>query len=64
MYQIMTNVMVKAGLNRKFIKKSDLIQAMKNTACPKPKFIRSPNLSENRTCPKTECSEVWIEHTT
>ena len=60
----MTNVVVKTCLNRKFIKNSDLIQAMKNTACPKPKFIRRPNLSESRICPKTECSEVWIEHTT
>ena len=56
--------MLKTCLKRKYIKNSNLIQAMKNSACPKPKFIRRPNLSESRICPNTECSEVWIEHTT
>ena len=40
-----------------------MIQVMKNSKCPKPKLIRRPNLSESRISPKTECSEVWIEHT-
>ena len=56
--------MLKTFLKRKYIKNSNFIQAMKNSACPKPKFIRRPNLSESRICPNTECSEVWIEHTT
>ena len=50
--------MLKTCLKRKYIKNSNLIQAMKNSACPKPKFIRRPNLSESRICPSTE---VWIE---
>ena len=54
----MTNVMLKICLNRKFIKNSNLIQAIKNSACPKPKFIRRPNLTESRIYPNTECSEV------
>ena len=53
--------MLKTFLKRKYIKNSNLIQAMKISACPKPKFIRTPNLSESRICPSTE---VWIEHTT
>ena len=44
----MTNVMVKTCLKRKFIKNSNLIQAIKNSACPKPKFI------EGRIYPKAE----------
>ena len=63
---MMTNVMVKTCLNQKIIKNSNLIQAMKNNVCPK-----ALQLSEGRIFPKTEfvqkfteCSEVWIEHTT
>ena len=56
--------MLKTCLKRKYIKNSNFIQAMKNSACPKPKFKRRPNLSESRICPNTKCSEVWIEHTT
>ena len=33
----MTNVIVKACLNQKIIKNSNLIQAMKNSVCPKAK---------------------------
>ena len=40
--------MLKTFLKRKYIKNSNLIQAMKISACPKPKFIRTPNLSESR----------------
>ena len=51
----MTNVMVKACLNQKIIKNFNLIQAMKNSVCPKAKDIRRPNisesLSESRNCP-------------
>ena len=82
---MITNVMMKTCLNQKIIKISNLIQAMKNSVCPKAKVIRRPNFSESRICqyvrkrklsagrifPKaefvrifTECSEVWIEHTT
>ena len=50
-YLIMTNVMVKTCLNQKFIKDSDLIQAMKNSVYPKAKVIRKPNFSESRICP-------------
>ena len=57
--------MVHTCLNHKIIKNSNLIQAIKNSICP----IRK--LSEGRIFPKaefvrilTECSEVWIEHTT
>ena len=87
--------MVKTCLNQKIIKKSNLIQTMKNSVFPKAEVIRRPNLPEylpnvpkcglntrpdNREVtgsvsysilPKaefvrifTECSEVWIEHTT
>ena len=35
----------------KIIKISNLIQAMKNSVCPKAKVIRRPNFSENRICP-------------
>ena len=48
---MMTNVMVKTCLNQKIIKKSNLIQAMKNSVCPKAKVIRRPNFSESRICP-------------
>ena len=48
----MTNVMVKTCLNNKIIKKSNLIQAMKNNVCPKATVtIRRPNFFENWTCP-------------
>ena len=48
---MMTNVMVKACLNQKIIKNSNLIQAMKNSVCPKAKVIRKPNFSERRIGP-------------
>ena len=48
---MMTNVMVKTCLNQKIIKNSNLIQAMKNSVCPKAKVIRRPNFSESRICP-------------
>ena len=47
----MTNVMVKTCLHQKIIKNSNLIQAMKNSVCPKAKVIRRPNFSESRICP-------------
>ena len=48
---MMTNVMVKTWINQKIIKNSNLIQAMKNSVCPKAKVIRKPNFSESRICP-------------
>ena len=48
---MMTNVMVKTCLNQKIIKNSNLIQAMKNSVCPKAKVIRRPNFTESRICP-------------
>ena len=70
--------MVKTCLNQKIVKNSNLIQAMKNSVCPKVKVIRKLNFSESRICPNIlseyfvrifvgmfiECSEVWIEDTT
>ena len=63
---MMTKVMVKTCLSQKIIKNSNLIQAMKRIA-----YVRKRELSEGRIFPKaefvrifTECSEVWIEHTT
>ena len=50
-YLMMTNVTVKTCLNQKIIKNSNLIQAMKNSVCPKAKVIRRPNFSESRICP-------------
>ena len=50
-YLMMTNVMVKTCLHQKIIKNSNLIQAMKNSVCPKAKVIRRPNFSESRICP-------------
>ena len=47
---MMTNVMVKTCLSQKIIKNSNLIQAMKNTVCPKARVIRRPNFSESRIC--------------
>ena len=35
----------------KIIKISNLIQAIKNSVCPKAKVIRRPNFSESRICP-------------
>ena len=43
--------MVKAYLNQKIIKNSNLIKAMKNSVCPKAKVIRRPNFPESRMCP-------------
>ena len=61
---MMTNVMVKTCLNKKIIKNSNFIQAMKNNVCPKATVIRRPNFSEKEIGQKfTECSEVWTEHT-
>ena len=48
---MMTNVMVKACLDQKNIKNSKLIQAFKNSVCPKAKVIRRPNFCESRICP-------------
>ena len=50
-YLMMTNVMMKTCLNQKIAKISNLIQAMKNSACPKAKVMRRPNFSERRICP-------------
>ena len=36
--------MLKTCLKRKYIKNSNFIQAMKNSACPKPKFKRRPKI--------------------
>ena len=55
---MVTNVMMKTCLNQKIIKISNLIQAMKNSACPKRK------LCEGRIFPNAEFSELWIQHTT
>ena len=59
---MMTNVMVKTCLNQKIKKNWNLIQAMKNSVCPKAKVFERPNFCERRIF--SECSEVWIEHTT
>ena len=50
-YLMMINVVVKTCLHQKIIKNSNLIQAMKNSVCPKAKVIRTPNFSESRFCP-------------
>ena len=50
-YLMMRNVMVKTWIEQKIIKNSNLIQAMKNSVCPKAKVIRKPNFSESRNCP-------------
>ena len=47
----MTNVMMKTCLNEKMIKISNLIQAVKNSVCPKAKVMRRPNFSESRIFP-------------
>ena len=48
---MMTNVMMKTCLNQKIIKISNLIQAVKNSVCPKAKVMRRRNFSESRICP-------------
>ena len=49
----------------KIIKNSNLIQAMKNNVCPKATVIRGRIFQKTEFVQKfTECSEVWIEHTT
>ena len=58
---MMKNVMVKTCLNQKIIKKSYLIQAMKNSVCPKANVIRSRFFPEAEF---SEISELWIQHTT
>ena len=50
-YLMMRNVMVKTCLNEKIINNSNLIQAMKNSVCPKAKATRRPNFSESHICP-------------
>ena len=57
MYLMMTNVMVKTCLNQKIIKKSNLIQAMKNNVRPKAEVIRRWKLSEGRMFRKPNLSE-------
>ena len=51
---MMTNIMVESCLDQEIIKISNLIQVKENSACPKPKLIRRPNLSEGRIYPKAE----------
>ena len=48
---MMTNVMMKTCLNQKIIKISNLIQAVKNSVCPKAKVMWRRNLSQSRICP-------------
>ena len=50
-YLMMTNVMMKTCFNQKIIKISNLIQAIKNSVCPKAKVMRRPNFYESRICP-------------
>ena len=47
----MTNVMMKISLEEKIKKISILIQAMKNSVCPKAKVIGRPNFSQSRIYP-------------
>ena len=59
---MMTNVMVKTGLNQKIMKNSNLVQAMKNSL-----YVRQRMLPEGRFFPKAEfyeVSELWIQHST
>ena len=59
------NVMMKTCLNIKIMKISNFIQAVKCSVCPKAKVIRRPNFSEAEFVRIfTECTEVWIKHTT
>ena len=51
---MMTNILVESCLEQEIIKISNLIQVRENSACPKPKLIRMPNLSESRIYPKAE----------
>ena len=62
MYLMMTNVRMKTCLNQKIIKISNLIQAMKNSVCPKTKVIRRPNFSESRICPNFPNYEFNTRH--
>ena len=55
---MMTNVMVKTCLNQKIVKNSNLIQAMKNSVCPRVKVMRKLNFSESRICPNI-CPNVY-----
>ena len=49
---MITNVMVRTCLNQEIIKISNLIpEIVKNNACPRPKFNRSPNWTEGRISP-------------
>ena len=48
---MMTNVMMKTCLNQKIIKISNLIQAVKNSVCPKAKVMRRRNFCESPICP-------------
>ena len=57
---MMTNIVVKTCLNQKIIKNSNLIQSMKNSVMSESESY--PNAEFFRIF--TECSEVWIEHTT
>ena len=50
-YMMRTNVMMKTCLNQKILKISNLIQAVKNSVCPKAKVMRRRNFSESRICP-------------
>ena len=55
---MMANVMVETCFNQKIKKNSNLIQAMKNSVCPKVKVIRKLNFSESRICPNI-CPNVY-----
>ena len=57
----MTNVMVKTCLHQKIIKKSNLIQTLKNSVCPKAEVIRRRKLSEGRILPKAEFVPIFTE---
>ena len=50
--------MVESCLDQEIIKISNLIQVRENSACPKPKLIRRPNLSESRIYPKAEFARI------
>ena len=61
-YLMMTNVIVKTCLNQKIIKKSNLIQAMKNSVCPTANVIRRPIFSKSRIFRKQfseQSTERW-----
>ena len=64
-YMMMTNVLMKKCLDQKIIKISNPIQSMKNSVRPKKKVIGKPIFAKAEFVRiLTECSEVWIEHTT